>query len=299
MAIDRQELKVAFMSCLEDDAILDRLCDRLAERIEATVNFAVAEAVAEKDREIQELKEKLHETSDQVNELEQYSRKQCVSISGVSEMQGEDVAQRVLEIARAAGAELSPGELDVAHRVGRPREGKQRAIIARFVSFTARQKVYDKRRDLRTAKAAAGSSLTTAELKKIYISDSLTKRNEETMYTARQLRKEGRVWAAWTDNGKMKIKLVRNGPTKIILSTRNLRELVGDLSPPAGEPGTATAATRSRSADPPRGNDGSSHGRTQPSRAAATRGRQPPGVGRTTRSAQATSSWEHQPSRPR
>ena len=50
MAIDRQELKEAFMACLEDDAIFDRLCDRLSERIEATVNFAVAEAVADKDR---------------------------------------------------------------------------------------------------------------------------------------------------------------------------------------------------------------------------------------------------------
>ena len=124
MAIDRQELKEAFMACLEDDAIFDRLCDRLSERIEATVNFAVAEAVADKDRKIQELEVDLQETADQVNELEQYSRKQCINVNGVPEKQNENVAQLVLEIARAAGAELSPSDVDAAHRVGRPR-GRQ------------------------------------------------------------------------------------------------------------------------------------------------------------------------------
>ena len=274
--IDRQELKEAFMSCLEDDAVLDRLCNRLGERIEAAVNFAVAEAVAEKDREISELRQELQQTADQVNELEQYSRKNSVNISGVPEMQGESVAQRVIDIARAAGVELSPGELDVAHRIGRPRDGKHRAIIARFVSFTARSKVYDKRRELRTATAAPGASLTTGDLRGVYISDSLTKRNQETMYTARQMKKEGSVWAAWSDNGRMKVKLDKDGPTKIIASTTHLHELVGDRrvrAPPAGGPGAAAAGTGGpRRADQPP--EAAARGRRQPPRQVAARGRQ-------------------------
>ena len=266
MAIDRQELKEAFMACLEDDAIFDRLCDRLSERIEATVNFAVAEAVADKDRKIQELEEELQETADQVNELEQYSREQCINVNGVPEKQNENVAQLVLEIARAAGAELSPSDVDAAHRVGRPRDGKHRAIIVRFVSFTARQRVYDRRRELRdlTAERGPQSSLTTAELKNVFISGSLTKRNEETMYNARQLKKQRKIWGAWTDNGKMKIKLEKNAPTRIIRSTQNLRDLVGDgpdAAPRAGGPGAASAAGGSGRADLSRGNEGSARGR--------------------------------------
>ena len=174
----------------------------------------------------------------------------------------------MLEIARAAGAELSPSDVDAAHRVGRPRDGKHRAIIVRFVSFTARQRVYDRRRELRNLTAERGpqSSLTTAELKNVSISDtdSLTKRNEETMYNARQLKKERKIWAAWTDNGKMKIKLEKNAPTKIIRSTQNLRYLVGDgrhAAPRAGEPGAASAAGGSGRADLSRGNEGSARGR--------------------------------------
>lgn len=287
MSIDRQELREALLSCLEDDAVLDRLTDRLsdklAERIETTVNFAVAAAVADKDREIRELKLELQETANQVNELEQYSRKQCINVKGVPESQGENVAQLVLQIAGAAGVELSPSDVDVAHRVGRPRDGRHRAIIARFASFTARQKVYDKRRELRNATAVAGSAVTTEALRQVYVSDSLTKRNEETMYYARQMKKNGIIWAAWTDNGKMKIKLERNGPTKIINSTEHLRELVGDRrdpappaagpgAAPAGGPGAAAGTGGTRRADlPPRGDTDSARGgrRQQPPRAAA------------------------------
>ena len=256
------------MSCLEDDAVLGRLCDRLAERIEATVNFAVAAAVADKDREIQQLRQELQETADQVNVLEQYSRKQCININGVPEAHGENVAQKVLDIARAAGVELSPSEVDVAHRVGRPRDGSRRAIIARFVSFTARQKLYDRRRELRNATVAPGSTLTTEELRGVYVSDSLTQRNEETMYSARQMKKEGKIWAAWTDNGKMKVKLERNGPTKIVNSTSHLHELVGaGPAPPTRAPGAAAAVDGSGRTNQPRGNEAPAPGRrAQPPR---------------------------------
>ena len=282
MSIDRQDLREALMACLEDDAVLERLSDKLAERIEATVNFAVAAAVAEKDREIRELKLELQETANQVNELEQYSRKQCVNVKGVPETQGENAAELVLQIASAAGVELSPSDVDVAHRVGRPREGRHRAIIARFATVTARQRVYDKRRELRNATAVTGSAVTTDALRQIYISDSLTKRNEETMYNARQMKKDGVIWAAWTDNGKMKIKMERNGATKIINSTEHLRELVGDRrdpAPPAGVPGAAAGggpgaaaeAGGMRRADlPQRGAAALTRGRRQqPPRAAA------------------------------
>ena len=272
MSVDRQDLREALMSCLDDDAVLGRLCDKLAERIEATVNFAVAAAVAEKEKEIQELKKELRETADQMNELEQYSRKQCLNIKGAPETQGENVEKLVIDIARGAGVELSPSEVDVAHRMGRPRDGRHRVIIARFVSFTARQKVYDKRRELRTATAAPGSSLTTAALREIYVSDSLTKRNEETMYNARQMKKDGNIWAAWTDNGRMKVKIERNGPTKIIHSTANLRELVGaGPAPPVGGPGAA-AGGPGRPDLPDQGEEGSARTRRQVARQAA-RGR--------------------------
>ena len=237
------ELKEALSKALEDDALLGRLCDRLAERLETSISFAVAAAVAEKDNEIRALKTQLQETGDQLNEVEQYSRKQCLNIQGVTETPGESVRQLVLEMAGAVGADVSPGDLDVAHRVGRPRDGKTRVIIARFVSFTARQNVYDKRRELRNANAVPNSSLTTATLRDIYVSDNLTRRNEETMYHARQMKKGGKIWAAWSDNGKMKIKQEKNGPTRIIRSTEDLRGLVGDESaPPAGVPGSAAGS---------------------------------------------------------
>ena len=219
----------------------------------------MAAAVASKDAEIKALRDELKKTTSQLNELEQYSRRQCVNISGVPETNNEDVKKLVLELSNVTGAHLELGDVDVAHRVGKHKPGKTRTIIARFATLTKRQAFYDARRALRGARAVPGSQLTGEVLGNTYISDNLTQQNELLMYQARQLKKKGKLFAAWSDQGRLKVKENQGASTKVFKSTDDLRTLCGDdpvLTEPAAAPaaaGAAGGATEFRTATSRRG----------------------------------------------
>ena len=55
------------------------------------------------------------------DEIEQYSRRMCLRISGIRETQNEDVTKKVLGFAKTVNSNIKSADIDRAHRVGRPR----------------------------------------------------------------------------------------------------------------------------------------------------------------------------------
>ena len=256
-----RDLAASLVECFGNDSVVASLRSMLAPIISEAVETAVAAAVAAKDAEIKTLREDLRNVTSQLNDLEQYSRRMCVNISGIPETTNEDAKQLVLDLSGITGAQLEPTDVDVAHRIGRPRPGKTRTIIARFSTLAKRQAFYNARRELREAevraRAAPGSRLTGEVLQKTYISDNLTQHNELLMYQARQLRKKEKLFAVWSDQGKLKLKEKKGASTKIFKSVDDLRKLCGkdpvlDEPPAAGRQpessddasGFSTVATR-------------------------------------------------------
>ena len=229
-AMKGPSMKKALIEHFKDDEVQALL----AEHIKA----AVAKAVAERDKEIADLKEQLRSTNLQLNELEQYSRRLCVNVSGVPEEAGESTDQIVMDLAKMTGVNLTPADIDRTHRVGKASKGGTRGIIVRFTNFLRRQDFYNARRELRKPRTVQGSTVSTETATKAYISDNLTRSNQETMYEARRLRKEGKLHSAWTDVGKMKIRLREGAPTMVIRSTEELMAAV--------DPERRTAAGRDR-----------------------------------------------------
>ena len=75
------------------------------------------------------VKEELKQARQQINELEQYSRRSCLDITGVPEKPNENTTRIVLELAKAVGAEIDQGDIDVSRRVGnRPLEKPVRSL---------------------------------------------------------------------------------------------------------------------------------------------------------------------------
>ena len=161
----------------------------------------VAKAVAAKDREIADLKDELRRTNDQLNDLEQYSRRLCINVTGVPETAGESTDQIVTDLAKMAGVTVTRADIDGTHRIGKPGTGKVRPIIARFTNFSKRQDVYNSRRELRKPRPVRGSVVSSEVAGKVFISDNLTRQNQHTMFVARNLKKEGKLHSAWTDVG--------------------------------------------------------------------------------------------------
>ena len=89
--MSEQGLAASLVECFGNDSALASLRKLLAPIISEAVEAAVASAVASKDAEITALKENLKRVTSQLNDIEQYSRRQCVNISGIPESSNEDV----------------------------------------------------------------------------------------------------------------------------------------------------------------------------------------------------------------
>lgn len=228
MADTPEDLTSKLLTCLASAEVCNTLQALLKPIITKAVEDAVASVTADKTAEIELLKGELAKANRQINELEQYSRRCCLDISGVPERPDEDTTELVVELSRVVGVQIEKSDIDISHRVGRPSPGKTRKIIVKFMRVSKRQDLYAARRDLRRARAARGSFFAEQVLTKIFISENLTRENDLLLYKARQLRKKGKLFAVWSDQGKLKTRITSGAPTRIFRSLEDLAALVGD-----------------------------------------------------------------------
>ena len=189
-----------------------------------------AEIAALKE-EVGSLKKLVARQADAVDEMEQYSRRNILNFNGLSESEDEDSVQLGIDLAKAVGVTVQKSEIDRAHRIG-PKGKKtatgepiHRPLIVKFTNYTKREEVYDARRKLKDARPARTTSLAGKELKKVFVTDNLTRKNQKVMFRARELRRSGVLWAAWSDGCQMKVKVKQGGPTHKIKSEEDLETL--------------------------------------------------------------------------
>lgn len=72
---------------------------------------------------------------------EQYSRRNCLRISGIAETVNEKTDDIVLAIAEDLNVPLTPADIDRSHRVGKQSRGV-RKIIVKFSTYRARQQLF-------------------------------------------------------------------------------------------------------------------------------------------------------------
>ena len=197
---NRQSITDSLIECFGNDNVAASLKKLLTPIVYQAAETAVAAAVALKDEEIKCLKEELQRVALQLNELEQYSRRMCVNISRIPENANEDAKKIVQELSNINGACLDLSDIDVAHRIGRQRPEKTRTIIARFATVSNGR--FSTTRAVPCARDIPGSQLTGDTLANTFITDNLTQQNEFLMYQARQLKRKGKVFAAWSRQAK-------------------------------------------------------------------------------------------------
>ena len=101
--------------------------------------------ITELEEENQQLERRLQVVESGLDSVEQYSRRNCIRISGVPETNDESVEDKVIILADTINSNLTIEEVDRAHRVGKPkdvnRKDRPRDIIVKFVSYRSRQKL--------------------------------------------------------------------------------------------------------------------------------------------------------------
>ena len=133
----------------------------------------------------------------ELNDLEQYGRRNNLRIFGIPEAAGEDTTEVIKQIAQdKLGVSLDEKDIDRSHRVGKLSD-KLRAILVKFTSYRARNIVIKQRRKLK------GSKIT--------IHEDLTRKNQELLMKSS---KQTGVVSAWSQDGRVFVSVLTSTPGK-------------------------------------------------------------------------------------
>lgn len=170
--------------------IVDGVVSGLREQIQS-----ISEENMALRRENESLKTRVQKLESAADNAEQYSRRNCLRISGIRENANENTDELILDMTRSMNVDLSLQEIDRSHRVGKPNAAKPRDIIVKLSTFRAREKLYKARRQLKDTGHAG-----------VYINEDLTKFRSGLLYSGRKLVKARRIWGAWSSNGTILLK---------------------------------------------------------------------------------------------
>ena len=141
-------------------------------------------------QDIRELKE---ETTDQMDNQEQYSRRNCLLLHGVPESKGEDTtATSIQQLNGKLKCSLTKELIDRSHRLGKPKSGedaKPRPIIIKFVSYSTRSIIFRSKRKLKASP--------------LLITESLTTRRMELLRKAQAQVRDNKLKGTWTQDGRI------------------------------------------------------------------------------------------------
>ena len=262
-----EEIRYAIDQQFTEPDFIRRLQEALAPALEA----AVSRALEQRDAKIAALEEKLAATSDCLattkerlkvveRELEHVgleSRKNCLLLNGVPELPDEDIDGLVLDVAKAAGITVHAGDLDRSHRLGSQRGtiDRPRAILVKLLSHKKRQQLYSVRKELSAHRVRDHPVLTPQVLQEVFMADFLTTKNQTLLYICRQLKRRNQLWAAYSTNGRIKVRMGEDQPARNITDISDLQSLLGVDNQDLREVAEACSSNSSGSV-PPRSHGG-------------------------------------------
>lgn len=213
------------MARIVKETIADAVHDlnETTKRLNDTIKSLAAENASLRDENaklklsIQVLENRVAKSESANDDLEQYGRRNSLRIAGIREEPNESTDNLIMQLAQKLNAPLKIDEIDRSHRVGPPTKMK-RDIIVKFVSYRARQKLFSLRKDLR------GNPETNG----IFFNEDLTKIRGQLLFEARRLKRDNKIKAAFSSDGKIFIYDINNTRHSIKNST--------DLDPFRGNP---------------------------------------------------------------
>lgn len=153
---------------------------------------------------VQTLEQRLNQVKDELNDTNQYLRRECLEIQGIpvpKDDKHEDTNAIVIKLGKLMGLDLNEDDISTSHRLPANKKSKTHPkIIAKFVRRDVREKFYRARTKLKT--------FTTKDLdysmeNPIYINESLTEKNKELFRDCLKAKKDLNYSFIWTNYGKI------------------------------------------------------------------------------------------------
>ena len=156
----------------------------------------------------------------EIDRLEQYSRRENVRIYGLAETQGECTNTVVIDMARDIGVTITPADISVSHRLGRPggvgstADSRPRPLIVKLVR---RDTKFELKRNKKRMRAME-------KYRHVYVNDDLTTSRSKLV---RSLKGEKEIKSVWTIEGRINCTFDRDGHEvqKVIESPDDLFKL--------------------------------------------------------------------------
>ncbi|KAK6166637.1 hypothetical protein SNE40_023284 [Patella caerulea] len=153
-------------------------------------------------KEIHDLKYELSSVTLQLNgklnercdDLEQYGRRNCIRISGITETPNEIVENKVIEVLKQIIPTIASNDIQNSHRVGKPIMGNPKKIIVRLSSYKTKVSIM------------RGKKVINSAEDNIYINENLTRYRTHIFKNARKSFKSNLINGCWTRDGKIFIR---------------------------------------------------------------------------------------------
>ena len=158
----------------------------------------------------------------------QYSRRECLEISGIpNNIKQDGLEDKVLTIFKKVGCDIKSENIEACHRVGR-----QNNIIIKFSRRKDCQQIYSVKKDLSKLDM---KEVDLPEGTQIYVNQSLCPYYKSLWSKSKKLRSLGKIHSFFISNSTIKLKIQENSePVSITHSsdfTKHFPDV--DLSPPS------------------------------------------------------------------
>lgn len=167
-----------------------------------------------------QLKKKVKELEQRLEDMEQYSRSNCVEVQGIPYTPAEDVLSIVKEVGLALDLPISDTMVDACHRLGKQTGDNPPGIIVKFVRRIDKEEFLKKRRVKRTLSTR---HIGRTEDRPIYVNESLSPARRRLHAIARRFQKEKNYKFLWMINGKIFLRKEQNAPVKVVTSPEDLQ----------------------------------------------------------------------------
>ena len=144
MGMSEQEFSDSLLAVLNNSELAGKVKNILCQDVVTEIQ-TLRDAVKNRDIKITQLQQKVDEQSHLIDTLEQYSRRNSVRINGIVETPKEDLLPTCLTLFNTKMSVDPPirvEDIDRLHRVGKPGPGKKRAVLVKFATFQARERVF-------------------------------------------------------------------------------------------------------------------------------------------------------------
>lgn len=212
----------AFIKALSDNTVQKLIGDIFEQRLKSALLEIehLKKESADQRETISRLAENLSSAYRKINDLESYTRRDNLIISGLplasyseaatameagtqhSSEHTEATEQSVLTLCQQLQVNITPADISVAHRLKKKSSAKAKgppAVIVRFTNRKARDAVYAARFKLKERKDLA-----------IYVNEDLTKNAAEIFAETRRQVKNQKLHSTWTKSGVVYIKATQS-----------------------------------------------------------------------------------------